>query len=232
MILRILAIILFSIFSANASEKIYYIGVEGYIDHPFQSLKDILDSFAREEGLKFEYIPHKSEDLYKKFLSGELDFKFPDNHIWKSELKVHHKIYYSDIVTHYIDGIFVKKSDISKKMRDIKVFGTNKGEDLDPILARKQKKGKIKVEGVKSCSELISKLENGEIEAIFCNYDVMRYLLKDSLLDKEIVFNPDLLYIDNSFYFSTIKYPEIIEKFNKWIEKNRRYIENLAHEKN
>lgn len=238
--IKIILIILFNIISLSASGKTYSVGVESYIDHPYQSvkangefygvLKDILDSFAKEEGINFIYKPYKSAELYKEFLSGNLDFKFPDNYIWKFAEKEGHNIIYSIIVTHYIDGIFIKKSDLGKKMKEFKIFGTNKGDDIVHILSKKQKDGRIDVTNAQTCSELISKIMAGEIDAIFCNYDVMRYLLKGSLYEKEVVFNPDFLFIDNYFYLSTIKHKEIIEKFNKWVIKNRQYIERVAHE--
>ncbi len=237
---KIILIICLIIFASSAIAKTYIVGVEDYIDHPYQSVKangefygiirDILDKFAKEEEIEFIYKPYKSDELYKEFLAGRLDFKFPDNYIWKYSEKEGYKIIYSIPVTHYIDGIFIKKSSYGKKMKDFKIFGTNKGDDIDHILSKKQKDGKIEVKNANNCAELISKIIAGEIDAIFCNYDVMQYLLKGSIYENEIVFNPDFIFIDNYFYLSTLKYPEIIEKFNGWVRENREYIERVIHE--
>jgi len=225
--------------NANAEIKTYEIGVEDYISYPYQYVENgkylgkyrlILDRFAESEGIKFEYRPYKLSKLYSQFYQGNIDFKFPDNPVWRSDEKAKYKIHYSEFLTYYIDGLFVKKSNLKKTIKELKTFGV--AFDIIPwVLIQKENKEKIKILKFENCNEMISKIKTGEIDAILCNYDVMKYLLKDSVKDDEIVFNTNLPYTDNYLYLSTIKHPKLLEKFNKWIVENREFIDRETHEK-
>ncbi len=235
-----LLLIVFLLYSQTvvASEKIYIVGVEDSIGYPYKTsengkfygkFREILDKFAKSQGIRFEYKSYKVQDLFEALYTNKVDFKFPDNPVWKSPEKKDYKIIYSDFLTYYIDALFVKKSDIKKNFRDFKTFGTSNDSLLWPI-SGKLAKGKVKVIQANSCSELIPQIKNNEIEAIFCNYDVMKYILRKSSLENEIVVNTNLPFIDNYYYISTINYPEIIVRLNSWIHKNRVYIEKEMHE--
>ncbi len=237
---RLISILIFLFYSkiSIAYVKTYIVGVEDAVNYPYKTsengnfsgkFRQILDKFAKSQGIIFEYKSYQIKDLYEALYKNQIDFKFPDNPVWRSPQKKHHNIIYSDFLTYYIDAIFVKKSDMNKNFRDFKVFGTSNDILLWPI-SEKLAHGKVKVLKSRSCAELIPQIKNDEIEAIFCNYDVMRYLLKNSTLETEIVVNTDLPFIDNYFYVSTINHGDIIEKLNGWIAKNRAYIEKETHE--
>lgn len=237
----IFIIILFFSFYSFAKEvekKEYIVGVENYARYPFQSVinnnyhgvfKQILDKFASDYGIKFKYKPYKIKDLYSNFYINNLDFKFPDNPVWRSTQKNKFNIIYSDFITHYIDGIFVRSDDLSKNLNELKIVGSV-DDIIQWTLISKEKKGKIEVRRYQSCSEMIDLLVKKEINAIYCNYDVMKYLLKESTINDNIIINLDLPFIDNYFHISTIMHPQIIKKLNIWISNNRNYIDKKIHE--
>jgi polar amino acid transport system substrate-binding protein len=235
----ILLFLFFLTFNALAEQrKVYVVGVEDYPRYPFQyvidgeykgKFREILDKFAKEKNISFKYKPLKIKNLYEELYSGEIDFKFPDNPVWRSPEKRQYEIFYSDIFTNYIDGIFVRKENIKKSFNQLNRFGV-----VDDIIlwsiSNRANHGTAELIYGQSCAELISKLKDNYIDAIFCNYDVMIYLLKNSRLKYEIRFNTDLPLIDNYIHLSTIKYPEVIKEFNLWVSKNREMIERNAHE--
>lgn len=236
---RFLVLILLFTQSANAEIKTYVIGVEDYTVYPFQYVEDgkylgkyrlVLDRFAESEGIKFEYKPYKLAKLYDEFYKGNIDFKFPDNPVWRSLQKTKYQIHYSDFITYYIDGLFVRKSDSKNTIKELKVFGVA-SEIVPWVLLKKESKRKIKIVKFSNCGELIPLILMKKIDAIYCNYDVMKYLLKDSVVHDEIIFNSDLPYTDNYVYMSTIKHPELLDKFNKWLNKSREFVERETHEK-
>jgi hypothetical protein len=73
-------------------------------------------------------------------------------------------------------------------------------------------------------------LQIGEIDGIFCNYDVMSHLLKQSTLENKVVLNTHLPLIDSYLHMSTLSYPDILQKLDLWILDNRNFIEKLTHE--
>jgi polar amino acid transport system substrate-binding protein len=236
----LLFLIIFSISNSYANTKKieYTVGVEDYVRYPFQTVengkyygvyRDILDKFAETEGIKFIYKPYKVKELYKNFYEKKFDFKFPDNPVWRAPQKEKYPIVYSNFLTHYIDAIFVRKTDAKKVINELKTFGI-----VDDIvlwvLKTKSERGKVELKKANSCAELIVKLKRGDVNGIFCNYDVMKYLLNNSAVKDDIIINLDLPFIDNYFYLSTIMYPEIIDKFNIWISNNREFIDRKLHE--
>lgn len=240
--IKISLIFLFSIFfsfnSLAENKKTYIIGVEDYISYPYQTsvngnyygiYREILDEFAKSENIKFIYEPYKIKDLYTNLYTERIDFKFPDNPVWRSPQKEKFKIIYTDFLGHYIDAIFVRKEDLNKNLNELEKFGV--AEDIILwTLINKNKEGKVNIVHAKNCAELLSMLERKEINGIFCNYSVMKYLLKDSALQNEIVINLDLPFIDNYYYISTISHPDIVKKFNIWISKNREFINKKINE--
>ena len=239
MIRYIFVLVLFLGNIAFAQTDKYIVGVEDYNRYPFQytengiykgRFREILDKFAQDERIKFEYVPYKIKDLYPAFFEEKIDLKFPDNPVWRSPQKAKYKVYYSDFLTYYIDGIFVFEKDINISIPKLYKFGV-----VDDIilwsLLKKQKRKKIEIINATSCAELVNMLLDGKIRGIFCNYDVMRHLLKNSEYKEKIVMNFDLPFIDNYYHISSIKHPDLIEKFNKWIVKNRDFVESRAHEK-
>lgn len=221
-----------------SSNKEYIIGVEDYVRYPFQYVekedykgrfREIFDEFAKSANVTFKYKPLKINSIYNELYSGKIDFKFPDNPVWRSPQKNKYQIYYSDIITSYLDGIFVKRGTNRKTFDEIKKIGT-----VDDVLLwaieKKRKNGDIDVTKSRSCAELIVRLKVNQIDAIYCNYDVMKFLLKKSKNENDIIIDTNLPLIDNYFHLSTINHPEIIKKFNIWISKNRNYIEKNIHE--
>lgn len=233
-------LIFFNSLNAIASPKKieYTVGVEDYVRYPFQTVengryygvfRDILDKFAESERIKFIYKPYKVKELYQNFYTKKFDFKFPDNPVWRSPQKEKYPIIYSNFLTHYIDAIFVRKSDYGKVINELKTFGIV-DDIILWVLKTKEQRAKIELKRANSCAELLVMLNRGEVNGIFCNYDVMKYLLKNSAVEDDIIINLDLPFIDNYFYLSTIMHPEIIKKFNLWISQNREFIDRKLHE--
>lgn len=233
-----LTIIFFSYSSLSSDVKEYIVGVEDYSRYPFQYIingeykgrfRDLLDKFAKDNNIIFKYKPLKIDNLYTELYEGSIDFKFPDNPVWRSPEKKQYEINYSDIFTNYIDGIFVREDFINKRFAELKKFGV-----VDDVvlwsLSNREKKGDAEIIKANSCAELIIKLKNKDIDGIFCNYDVMTFLLKNSSMSYKVKINTNLPLIDNYIHISTIKYPEIIKNFNIWVSKNREIIEKTAHE--
>lgn len=225
-------------YADSTQVKEYVIGVEDYVKFPFQYNEDgeykgnyrkIFDAFAKSQNIKFIYKPLKIKNLYKELFDKTIDFKFPDNKIWRSEQKQAYKMFYSQAITHYLDGIFVKIENLNKEFKTLKRVGVIDDIILQ-ILDKKSKDGTLDIIKAKSCAELLVMLQFSEIDGIFCNYDVMNHLLKESTLENKVVLNTHLPLIDSYLHMSTLSYPEILQKLDSWILENRNFIEKLTHE--
>ncbi|NDB85489.1 MAG: hypothetical protein EB127_22720 [Alphaproteobacteria bacterium] len=124
--------------------------------------------------------------------------------------------------------MFVHKDSGQSRKRKIKNFGLVS----DLILRgmdKRTKSGHVKFTKSDTCADLIIRLAKKDLDAIFCDYDAVKYLLKNSALEGEIIFNPDLPLIDNYWYVSTVSHKAIIQDLNLWVNNNRRFLENMLH---
>ena len=215
-------------------KKTFIVGVENINYFPYYSSiknnykgasREILDAFAKSKNYKFIYKPLPIKRLYAEFLNIQhIDFKYPDNPYWKSNLKKNKKIYYSKNILPFIDGTIVKRENIGKK---IKILGTVSGftpwDYLDKI-----KKGEVIVEESKNLKSLLINTVKGFFDGAYVNVEVAKYIQKNILhKSKELVFDSSLPYTKDGYKLSTIKYPEIIKELNEFLKTNQRLVEQI-----
>ena len=121
---------------ANVRAEHYVIAVEKVEYYPLWAQRDgqyagyareLLDEFGKYSGHSFEYRPLPILRLYKEFLSGRVDFKFPDSPYWAKDQKQGKSVVYSDSALEYIDGVLVKPENLGKGKSNIKTLGTVRG---------------------------------------------------------------------------------------------------------
>lgn len=239
-ILTICSIFLFFCQSVSAFET-YTMGVEDYRDFlPYSSYrnkkysglgKDILDLFSREKGYVFKYVvlPLKRRDLY--FLQKKLDFIFPDNPYWVTDIKKGVDIAYAPMLA-FTDGVVVKIENKGKGLENLKHLGIPIGftpwQYLDKI-----KTNDIRVEE-SNYNGLYYKLLHDRIDGAYVNVKIARYYWNkvEEFKNKPFVFDPDLPHATGYWHVSSIKYPEIIKEFEVFFEENKARIETLKNRYN
>ncbi|MDX1917408.1 MAG: hypothetical protein SFT68_05450 [Rickettsiaceae bacterium] len=229
-----------NVYASNNNLKVYTVGIEEDQKYPFYYIYDkefkgrvrnLLDSFAKAYNIKFIYQISNRISLQEDLIKKKIDFKFPDNPSWNLGDKNNNpEIIYSNPFTHNIDAIFVNKD---FKRGDKKKLINNFGLVNDIILRdldKRTKAGNVKVIKSDCCADLVIMLARNQLDAIFCDLDVVKYLIKNSSLKDEVVFNADLPFIDGFSYLSTISHEDIIRSFDIWLNNNRSYIEGILHE--
>jgi len=116
--------------NSSAGEKSYLVGVENidYLPHytgennQYKGFSRVLlDTFARKSGYHFTYRPLPLNRLFKEFLDGKADFKYPDNPDWSADLKKEKNVCYSMPVVSAITGVMVLPEN---KTHGLEKFGT------------------------------------------------------------------------------------------------------------
>ncbi len=234
----ILSLLLIYPLTSIGNKKEYLIGVEYEQRYPFYyeqngdfkgRTRKILDMFAKSQKIKFKYKIGDRESLYQDLHEEKIDFKFPDSPSWSLPYKINDKIIYSDAITHNLDCIFTNTEYPVHKKSQISNFGIVKDiilRDMD----KKTKSGNINITKKKSCGDLLVMLSKKDLDAIFCDFDVVKFLIKNSSLSKKIAFNANFPFIDHYHYISTLRHVEMISKFDIWIKNNRIIIEQHLHE--
>jgi ABC-type amino acid transport substrate-binding protein len=236
-----IACIMTCAFIPVSSAKTYFVGVENLDYYPHYThqggqykgfARDVLDEFAKQKGYVFEYKILPIKRLYNDFVEGKVDLKYPDCSDWQKDLKKGVSIHYSNAVVDYIDGVMVVTSNKMLGVDKLHVLGTVLGFTpwvyQDAITA-----GKIKLHENKSFPGLLQQVILKRIDGAFVNIAVANYQLNDVLKKPGLlVFDPNLPHIRGSYYFSTIKHPEVIDEFNSFLNKNKEMINALKKKYN
>ncbi len=219
------------------AEQTYIVGVEDNRYFPHYSYEDseyigigrqVLDTFFKSKGYKFEYKALPVARLFQSFVDDEFDFKYPDNPIWSAELKEDKKIIYSLPVMPSTDGVMVLPENFGKlKFDDIKLLATIRGFTA-PQWTEKRKSGDVIMGENDSSKLLVKQALAGRIQGAYANIDILKYVLREIYNQpKALVFDTTLPYLSQDYHLSTIRHPHIIKEFNEWVEENHQYLEAL-----
>jgi ABC-type amino acid transport substrate-binding protein len=222
--------------SATAAGKIYTIGVEELDYYPVYATKDgnytgyardVLDAFAKERGYHFEYKPFPVKRLFAVFFQEQVDFKFPDNPYWQSELRTGKTVAYSGSVVTYIDGALVRPEMKDVTPDKIKTLGTVAGFTpwawMDLI-----KNKQVTLRENTSFTALAQQVAAKRVDAAYASVAVLNYQLDNVLKTPgALVFNSKLPHSKDSYFLSTLKHPEVIAEFDAWQKSRADFIRAL-----
>ncbi len=236
----LLSIIL--IFSEKSvfAQREFIIGVQNFKDYlPYSQYdkeeytgfsRKILDLFASNHGYIFTYKAYPVKRLYRVFLEESVDFKYPDNPYWSSDLKKGKDIQYTDPVVEYIDGVLVKPENKGKNLSFLKKLGIIRGFTPFPYLKLIQEKT-LETHENSNYEGLLRQALIGRVDGAYLNIAVSRYYLKKYFNNPEVlVFDSSLPHARSHRYLSSIKHPKIIEEFNEFLREKKEVIENLKKE--
>lgn len=232
---RLTLLVFIFCFSVHAKET-YTIGVEGIEFLPYSSakngeytgaLREIMDEFAKAEGIEFTYQPLPIKRLYTNFFSGKIDFKLPASKYWQKEIKEKRKlnIIYSEDIIKYIDGVMVTKSE--QGIEKLKKLGIIAG--FTPWGYQEQiKKGDIQLFENTKMESIIHQLMMKRIDGFYTNIAVTNKYLNENFEKNNLVKYDKTLPNTTDYYkIATLKHGEIIEKFNKFLTSKRDEIKKI-----
>jgi len=214
----------------------FVVGVENIEYYPIYAKRDgaysgyaraLLDAFAERNGHTFTYKVLPIKRLFKDFIEGDIDFKFPDSPYWKKDLKQGKDVAYSDSVLEYIDGVLVVPSLLGRGKDNLKTLGVLRGftpwDYLDDIAAKK-----VNLKEVNSLESLVKMADAGRINGVYFNVIVAKYFLEHTIFDKTaLVFDNELPHTRGNYYMSSIKHPKLIASFNQFMAENKSIVESL-----
>ena len=217
--------------------KKFTIGVEDYPNFlPYSEYKNmeykglgraILDAFGKQAGYMFSYrvLPLKRRD--SMFINGQLDFAFPDNPNWVTDLKKNVTIRYAPMLD-FTDGVLVRNEDIGKGTRHLKLLGIPLGFTPYPY-QQLMTAGALRVEESGNYDALYSKLIAHHIDGAYINTRIAQYYWTNvrQLKQVPVSYDPDLPHTSGKWYLSSIKYPKIIAEFDSFLRNNQPLIGEL-----
>ena len=189
----------------------------------------ILDAFAADEGYELTYRPLPVARLFKIFVEGGVDLKYPDNSFWSGDLKEGKDVVYSVPVTPYIDGVLVTPATFGKPADTYDRLGLVAGftawDWLDRINA-----GTVKTAENASFNALVRQALSGRVEAIYANVAVANAQLRQLGEPDALRFDDGLPHTRSNYHLSSIKRPDVIARFDAWMEANAAKVDALRAE--
>ena len=202
-------------------EKIDYYPYYHLVEGEYQGFaRDVLDAFAREYGHVVKYRPLPIQRLYQELFSKKIDFKFPDNPLWKKELKSTHFMQYSQPVVGFIDGVLVLDKRQKNIEDDFHKVGFVRGFTPWTLMDRIED-GQWRAKEVNSLESLLMLVSHGRIDGAYFNIKVAETLIERKALFKStpMIYAPSLPHDKNNYVMSTANAEnhQVLEQFNAFL---------------
>nr|WP_294980782.1 transporter substrate-binding domain-containing protein [uncultured Pseudomonas sp.] len=223
-----------SIFSTGAMAQTYVVGVENLPFAPhyvtddqghYQGFaRDLLDLFASSSGITLEYRPLPVDALLPALLSGDVDFKYPDNRDWAPEQKAASSLRYSQPVIQYVDGVLVAPDRVGQGVGALKRLALVEGWTPRGYEAPVQS-GQIGIAPSADLRQMIHTALKKQADGAYFNVVVATYYL-DNIRARPgaLVFDPSLPHTRSTFQLSTVKHGELIERFDRFLVEHAKEV--------
>lgn len=215
----------------------FVIGVQNFSEYlPYSSYdkktkdytgfnRKILDMFAASKGYTFSYKALPIKRLYKEFLNGKVDLKYPDNKYWSANQKKGKNIQYSAPMVKYIDGVMIHPDRKGMGVDGLKKMGIVRG--FTPFTYLKEiKSGKIKIIENNNIAGLLKQVDKKRVDGAYFNLAVTQYYLK-KLPGVKVEFDSSLPHAKSTRHLSSYNYPKLIEEFNAFLKSNKGKVDAL-----
>jgi ABC-type amino acid transport substrate-binding protein len=202
----------------------YWVGDQG----EYQGFaRDLLDLFARDAGLELQYRPLPVELLTRQLLEGGIDFKYPDSPDWARDAKRGREVIYSQPVVAYVDGVLVEPGRQGQGVEALGRLAVVNGWTpwtyqglIDAGQVQRVRSGDL--------GRMIRQTMKREADGAYYNVVVATYYL-DNIRARPgaLVFDPKLPHTKGAFTLSSVRHPELIARFDRFLAEHREAVEAL-----
>ena len=187
----------------------------------------VFEAFAKASGHHFEFVALPTKRLHRRFFEKHrVDFLYPDNRRWTSDLKSQQQLYYSDAVAYSISGTLVRREDGDLDADQITRLATLRGFTPTKWRAR-QAAGLVQVVETSSVPAAIQLTLLGRTQGCDIDFSVANYHLSRMNRPGDLILNRNLPHGMVGFHLASIKHPKIIEEFNTFMANNQGLLRKL-----
>lgn len=179
--------------------------------------REVLDLFARDAGIELHYQAFPVTQLTGEFLAGEVDLKYPDSPQWGVESKAGNHIRYSRPVVAYVDGVLVPPKRLGQGLDRLSRLALVEGWTPHSYQARIDG-GQTRLVHSTNLGLMIRQALRHEADGAYYNLVVATFYL-DSIRARPgaLVFDPALPHSRGNFHVSSLRHPELIERFDRFL---------------
>jgi ABC-type amino acid transport substrate-binding protein len=221
----------------SRAQEVYIIGVEDIDYLPYYEsangqyagfARELLDDFAAEQGIHFEYQPLPINRLYRDFFSQKIDFKFPDNPDWAVSRRKQYNLAYSYLFLPVSDGLFVRAEQSNMTIDELRSITSVLGFYPNLGFEDKIKDQTIGLEKSYDVDGALKQVISGRTDGAFMNIAVARYHLARMNEPETLKLAERLPTRDSAYALGTIKYPELVKAFDLYLVKKQQTVDALA----
>ena len=220
----------------SVSGKNYVVGVENLnmlpyygfeaTDKEFKNfmglIKDVLEAYEAKSGHHFIYRAYPNHRLFKEYLKGSMDFKFPSNPEWRMEQKKSSGLdfYYTQALLPFMDGLIVRKDKKGqalggalKKLEVVRGWTPWLVIDLVNNGTLKKSESHDVVSGLK-------KVSSGRSDIALGNIGHFHYLRSqhENGLGQDLVWDQSLTHKLAAYHMGSLEHPEVLKDLDKFVE--------------
>ncbi|MBB3167157.1 substrate-binding periplasmic protein [Simiduia aestuariiviva] len=186
----------------------------------------LLADFEREARVQFEYEPLPINRLYRLlFDEARIGFKFPDNPTWVVNSATDPVISYSRPVIAYANVLLSRRGE-DVDLAKVNMLGSIRGITPAELLSSNL----LLVEQVlyfNGPDDMLRALVQGRIDAAYVEQTVARQVSLQLRIEEKIQFNCSAPIVSGHYHLSTIKHPEILQKFDAFLVSNGARVDEL-----
>ncbi len=228
LLLLAISLIFFNLSTVQA--KSFVFGVEDVNLYPFYDftsskprgyLVEMIEKFAAEQGMEVEFRVLPPRELWKAYLNHEVDFRMPDNLLWKRSKKVEHRLTYSAPLVYFNSGVV---SLTKNKNLPISRLGTIQGFTAWSY-KEKIESGEIQLVEESGTGGLIEGLFNGRTDGVYYNVEAYIRQVQDAGYPVDsVVFRRELIKSHSLYMMSSINHGDKVLALNQFLRDNRKWV--------
>ncbi|WP_375740751.1 substrate-binding periplasmic protein [Pseudomonas boanensis] len=182
----------------------------------------LLQRFASSQGMTLELEALPINRLHRNLQTTDrLMLVFPDNPDWSRQLKGSQHMQYSRPAIRIIDGSLVLREHLGRGIDSVRRLGTVRGFTPEAWRERLQN-GQVQLVEASDIGSLVRMILRLRIDALYANPEVLRHYLKQQtdLGGDRLVLDPDLPLARTAFHASSLKHPELLEAFDRFLAEH------------
>lgn len=213
------------------AESTYVIGVEQADFLPHYSgddkgnyrgfARELLDGFAAHSRVSLTLRVMPADALLPALLAGEIDAKYPDSPDWSMQAKTGIELHYSLPVVNYVDGAMVAPHRVGlgvEQLRRLAVVDGWTPRGYEDRIGANQ----ILLISSKGLPRMVRQALLKDADGAYYNIVVAAHYLNNVRTKPgALVFDAGLPHTRGTFHLSSIKHPELIERFDRFLNERR-----------
>ena len=188
---------------------------------------DVLQLFAREYGYQFSFQPLPVKRLYHE-LDNLVDFIYPDNPGWAKFQGSQAKRTFSEPLIYNLGTTLVLPVNKNIHLQHFRTLAVIHGFTPTAWLYLRNQY-RFKLYEVPNAISAVNLVLKGELQGADVEYNVAQHILRTQQQEGALVVAEQLPVTRISFHLSTIRHPQVIQQFNRFLLSHQADIAALKH---